>query len=116
MTNVFSVLLVFSSIYVEVEYHILVILILKWAKSQSRYNRWCLSSISNMDFQFLAIWAVQGSTEKKDGFFMFLYCSVRTKKLHNISYKKKIGSPQDLNSECKSKDTLGQILFYLLIL
>ena len=32
---------------------------------QSRYNKECLSPISDMDFQFLAIWAAQGSTEKK---------------------------------------------------
>ena len=28
--------------------------------TQSRYNRGCLSPISNMDFQFWAIWAAQG--------------------------------------------------------
>ena len=31
---------------------------------QSRYNRECLSPISNMDFQFLAIGASQGSKGK----------------------------------------------------
>ena len=34
-------------------------------ESRSRYNRGCLSPISDMDFQFLAIWAAQGSTFKK---------------------------------------------------
>ena len=33
--------------------------------SQSKYNRGCLSPISDMDFQFWDIWAAQGSTEKK---------------------------------------------------
>ena len=36
-----------------------------WARAQSRCNRGCLSPISYMDFQFFAIWAAQGSTEKK---------------------------------------------------
>ena len=31
---------------------------------QSRYNRECLSPISNMDFQFWVIWVAQGSKEK----------------------------------------------------
>ena len=35
--------------------------------SQSKYNRGCLSPISDMDFQFWAIWAAQGSNEKKMG-------------------------------------------------
>ena len=33
---------------------------------QSRYKRGCRRPISNMDFQFLAIWAAQGITEKKN--------------------------------------------------
>ena len=32
---------------------------------QSRYNRECLSPISNMDFLFWAKWAAQGSKRKK---------------------------------------------------
>ena len=46
-----------------------------------RYTRGCLRPISDMDFQFLATWAAQGSEEKKSnyellatfelGFFMF---------------------------------------------
>ena len=32
---------------------------------QSKYNRGCLSPISDMHFQMLAIWAAQGSTKKK---------------------------------------------------
>ena len=35
----------------------------KWLEPQSRYNRGCLSPISDMDFQFRAIWAAQGSKE-----------------------------------------------------
>ena len=36
-------------------------------ESRSRYNRGCLSPISDMDFQFLAIWAARSSAEKKLG-------------------------------------------------
>jgi hypothetical protein len=33
--------------------------------TQSRYNRGCLRPILDMEFQFLAIWAAQGISEKK---------------------------------------------------
>ena len=36
----------------------------KGRKPQSRYNRECLSPISNMDFQFWSIWAAQASKGK----------------------------------------------------
>ena len=35
--------------------------------SQSKYNRECLSLISNMDFQFWALWAAQDSKGKNLG-------------------------------------------------
>jgi hypothetical protein len=97
-----------------------------------------------MDFPSMAILAAEGSIEKKvwanyeqqlfravflcfhgQIFFIFAfnYCSVRAKKLKNISFiniffefflgGSKNATPQDLNPECKSKETLRQALFYL---
>ena len=52
-------------IYVVTQGNLLKSIENKPLEAQSRYNRGCLSPISDMDFQFLAIWAAQGSTEKK---------------------------------------------------
>ena len=74
-----------------------------------------------MDFQFLAIWVAQGSTDKnwavyeqllravlscfygqiKYSFFL-KYCSVRIKKLHNITLKKGEGDKIGYTSEFES--------------
>ena len=53
---------------------------------QSRYNRECLSPISDMDFQFWSIWVAQGSKGKKSSilnyelllscFFMFSWANL----------------------------------------
>ena len=45
-------------------------------RPQSRYNKGYLSPISDMEFQFLAIWAVQGSTENKIAYFFLYFCFV----------------------------------------
>ena len=67
-------------------------------KAQSRYNRVFPSLISNMDFQFSAIWAAQGSkgnSSIKLKYATFEGCAHPRKKLINIKVREsflKIGN------------------------